>query len=230
MQLEKVRDVIKCSSSFRESARKIGSISGQAVKRFAVANEIDFSHFDKHAGMVGKKYGMLTVLEIKTKGENRCRKYARCLCECGREKEARCDGLKTGKYVSCGCHSKNRWNMVCEQNPAFRGKGELRAAFFSAIKKSAKRRDIECSLLLEEAWDIFQQQNGRCALTGLEIHFGRIYFANETTASLDRIDSNKGYVLGNVQWVLKDINMLKGDYNNEYFIKLCNAVAAQHPR
>ena len=32
------------------------------------------------------------------------------------------------------------------------------------------------------------------------------------TASLDRIDSTKGYVRGNIQWVHKDINWFKRDY------------------
>mgnify|MGYP007044016634 CR=1 FL=1 len=44
------------------------------------------------------------------------------------------------------------------------------------------------------------------------------------TASLDRIDSSKGYIEGNVQWVHKDINWMKQDFNEEYFIFLCSEI------
>ena len=44
------------------------------------------------------------------------------------------------------------------------------------------------------------------------------------TASLDRIDSNLGYVKGNVQWVHKHINVMKNIFNQDMFIFLCNQV------
>ena len=45
------------------------------------------------------------------------------------------------------------------------------------------------------------------------------------SASLDRIDNNIGYIEGNVQWVHKWINVMKGAMSNECFIFLCNKVA-----
>ena len=51
-----------------------------------------------------------------------------------------------------------------------------------------------------------------------------------STASLDRIDNSKGYHIDNVRWVLKDINMIRGSYDSEYFVKLCNLVAKHNPR
>lgn len=81
------------------------------------------------------------------------------------------------------------------------------------------------SLSIDYLWDLFEKQNRKCALSGLEIKFGRNGYSNETSASLDRIDNNKDYIEGNVRWVLKDINMIRGSYNNDYFINLCKAVA-----
>jgi len=46
----------------------------------------------------------------------------------------------------------------------------------------------------------------------------------QQTASLDRIDSSKGYIEGNVQWVHRKINMMKQSYTQEEFIELCQAV------
>lgn len=44
------------------------------------------------------------------------------------------------------------------------------------------------------------------------------------TASLDRIDSAKGYVEGNVQWVHKRINLMKGTLSEKDFIAFCQMV------
>lgn len=44
------------------------------------------------------------------------------------------------------------------------------------------------------------------------------------TASLDRIDSSKGYLENNVQWVHKDINWMKQDYSHEEFLQYCKLI------
>lgn len=41
---------------------------------------------------------------------------------------------------------------------------------------------------------------------------------------LDRIDSSKGYIEGNVQWVHKDVNMMKQNYSQKYFIEMCKKI------
>jgi len=43
----------------------------------------------------------------------------------------------------------------------------------------------------------------------------------KTTASLDRIDSTKGYTLDNIQWVHKTLNRLKMNLDNQEFIEWC---------
>lgn len=216
--------VVKESYSFREVGRKI-NFSHQSIKQTIIRCGIDFSHF-KHGkaydNMIGKKYHMLTIKNLYKKGK---RVFAQCACECGEEKNIRIDDIKSGRAVSCGCHSKNRWNMVGEKNPYFQGVKELSKTKYSEIKKQAIKRGKKFTLSIDYLWDLFEKQNRKCALSGLEIKFGRNGYSNETSASLDRIDNNKDYIEGNVRWVLKDINMIRGSYNNDYFINLCKAVA-----
>jgi hypothetical protein len=52
----------------------------------------------------------------------------------------------------------------------------------------------------------------------------REHMAGGTTASVDRIDSSKGYIKGNVQWVHKTINKMKWGYSQGEFIEFCEAV------
>jgi hypothetical protein len=44
------------------------------------------------------------------------------------------------------------------------------------------------------------------------------------TASLDRIDSTKGYIKGNIQWVHKDVNKMKWNWNQSNFINWCKLI------
>ncbi len=51
------------------------------------------------------------------------------------------------------------------------------------------------------------------------------YKRGEYTASLDRIDSRGHYEVGNVQWIHKDLNIMKNSYDANYFIDMCKSVA-----
>lgn len=77
------------------------------------------------------------------------------------------------------------------------------------------------------AFDILDRQNGKCALTGVPISIAvGTKYRTTTTASLDRIDSSKPYVEGNLQWLHKDVNRMKLAFPEERFIEVCNLVAA----
>ena len=42
--------------------------------------------------------------------------------------------------------------------------------------------------------------------------------------SLDRIDSSKGYTKDNVQWLHKDVNNLKMDFDQKEFLEWCKKI------
>ncbi|WP_315782372.1 hypothetical protein [Bradyrhizobium sp. SZCCHNPS1003] len=69
---------------------------------------------------------------------------------------------------------------------------------------------------------LFERQKGRCALSGLPIEASKV----SPTASLDRIESHRGYVRGNVQWVHKVVNIMKQNSDEAYFVAMCKQVAA----
>jgi len=48
---------------------------------------------------------------------------------------------------------------------------------------------------------------------------------NDINASLDRIDNSKGYIIDNVQFVHKDINIMRGTLSMERFTDLCNLIS-----
>ena len=42
--------------------------------------------------------------------------------------------------------------------------------------------------------------------------------------SVDRIDSSKGYIIDNIRWIHKDINVMKNSFSDEYFTYLCKLI------
>jgi hypothetical protein len=67
---------------------------------------------------------------------------------------------------------------------------------------------------LKELWGA---QRGKCAFTNVDLilpHWsGNATVSKNYLASLDRIDSSKGYVMGNVQFVSVSVNWLKNNLN-----------------
>jgi hypothetical protein len=81
--------------------------------------------------------------------------------------------------------------------------------------KSAQSRGIHWDITIDEMFESF---NGVCALSSWDISLNH-------TASLDRIDSSKGYSSGNIQWVHTMVNMTKNKYPQDKFIQMCIAIA-----
>jgi hypothetical protein len=106
---------------------------------------------------------------------------------------------------------------------------DLSGEYFAVTRCSARKRGLLFEITIEQAWGLFQQQGGRCALTGRSLSLMEsrrlLQKADGQTASLDRIDSTKGYVPGNVWWVHKDVNMIKKEYPLDKFLQVCEEVA-----
>jgi hypothetical protein len=101
--------------------------------------------------------------------------------------------------------------------------GYIRLSWFEAFKKSAITRGYSWDLTPEELDTLYNIQQQRCALSGLSIGWSSEGW--DHTASIDRIDNNKGYFLGNIQLVHKKINMMRGQLSVEDFVDLCKLVA-----
>lgn len=99
----------------------------------------------------------------------------------------------------------------------------IRVSWFKKCKIGAETRGIEWSLDVEDVWGLYVGQGGVCKLSGIPISWSAV--GQIHVASLDRIDSRKGYIIGNVQLLHKDVNMMKQAFSQEHFIALCFAIA-----
>ena len=147
-----------------------------------------------------------------------------CMCDCGNEVMVSISTLMRGDTNSCGCLRKDR--LVIRNKNGWKGCGELSGSYIGQIKYNAKIRNIFYAVSTKYLWELFLSQNRKCVLSGFVLTFGdKRKKYREQTASLDRIDSDMGYVEGNVQWIHKVINIMKGKQDSENFIKICTAIA-----
>lgn len=168
--------------------------------------------------------------------QNRKLIIIKCDC-CGKEFEKPLSeynrNLKLGRanYCSRACSGKS-----CNKNN--KQKGNLSSLKFNVRRdeytpfryylRNAKRRYKDFNLTLEYLKELWENQKGICPYTGIALqladyknnHNSPIY-----TASLDRIDSTKGYIIGNVQFISTAINYMKNTMSHEDTCKLCNIIA-----
>jgi len=139
-----------------------------------------------------------------------------CRCQCGVIKSIDGGHLRRGNTRQC--------RSCVEWKP--KDGIPISSKQWHAIQYNAKIRNIKFQLTRQQVYSVFQKQHGKCALTDLNI---RLYINREPrsygTASLDRIDSSKGYTKTNIQWVHKDINRMKSDLPEDKFIYYCSLIS-----
>lgn len=101
--------------------------------------------------------------------------------ERAREKKSVCASCRTSAN-----NKKRIGTQQKEKNPAWKGYKHIPGKVFSKLKRDAATREISFDITIEDINDKYEQQDMRCALSGIPVLFGM-------NASVDRIDSDKGY-------------------------------------
>lgn len=173
----------------------------------------------------GKTIGCYEVLDdagLKKFPSGQTTRYWKVKCiHCGNEKEIGYQKVLQSLQDGCSKCVKNRfagansfnWKGTCDNVPSM---------YYHKLMKCAKKRGLDFELSRNDLDDLFKKQNGKCRYTNYDLHFGQNRIRG--TASLDRIDSSKGYTKENVQWVHKDINQIKWDLSHARFLELCKTI------
>ncbi len=182
-----------------------------------VTTDITFNR-KKHCGckiqnFINKKIGKLLVLDGINEDIKGRKKY-KCICECGNIIILNSNQLQY--RTSCGCEKINYSYK------------DITNEYWKSIIKGAKVRNLDFIITPEQAYNLLEKQNFKCALSGMNITLKTPSKRREDkqlkTASLDRIDSKEGYTYNNIQWVHKDINRVKMDLDETQFQKFCKEV------
>lgn len=189
----------------------------------------------KH-NLIGKKFNHLLVEDMQITEKSKDRTYrCICRCDCGNIADCNTNYLMRGLTKTCGCktciYHRQDYSNNGKNNVKFTGYEEILGSKWSSYKCGARKRNLEFNIDIKYAWEIFLKQDRKCFFTGMDISFGRTNtdFKNNT-ASLDRLDSKIGYIIGNVVWVHKKINTMKMDLSYNEFIFFCEKVSENYKK
>ena len=147
----------------------------------------------------------------------------------------------TGKTVS-GTLKYNSWckNCISEKQASYHkrtwGPEKLHRVAFKRTKttrsylsylrgKAAARNKSQEVISLDALELLWDHQGGKCALTGWDMTMELGRGTVPTNCSIDRISSDGGYEVGNVQLVCRAVNVAKSNLSMSDFVALCRSVA-----
>lgn len=173
--------------------------------------------------MTGKRFGKLYVESfagfwVSSSGKTRNNQW-RCICDCGNVSIVRSSKLKDGSTKSCGCYRVSRAKLPRTS----KGKSGLRN-LYNSYRSQAKHRGLKfeiefiefeylTSLNCTYCGRVPSQKYTPASRTELATEHG-IYIYN----GIDRIDSNLGYLKGNVITCCKRCNIAKSNMSKNDFI------------
>lgn len=115
---------------------------------------------------------------------------------------------------SCAASAKNaiRYHGVGSRDLSENG------SFLFYVHKARDVSPHECSVDASYLKELWHTQQGKCAYTGIPLKLITRKISSIktgiTAASLDRIDSSKGYLKGNVQFVALGLNYAKNSFTD----------------
>jgi hypothetical protein len=195
-----------CTCGAYSEIRTSDLIKNRSTKCFACARAQRTRDFR------GQTRGLWMVLERTDSDKNG---YTRWLCECtcGKRQKVRTNQLnKDDDQIGCRSCSKLKRS---KRDP-------FDVAIYTIKANLYRRNNITLSVTKEYIQRLYAEQQGRCALSGVNLYLGKTYKEHNekrlTTASLDRIDSTKSYSEGNVQWIHKDLQAMKMAMKQDDFL------------
>lgn len=99
---------------------------------------------------------------------------------------------------------------------------------FNYFLRNCRKRYHECTITLQDLQEQWDKQNGICPYSGIKLNIPT-YTKNHKdpihNASVDRIDSTKGYIPGNIQFVSTCINYMKNTMSDSDTRLMCKHIA-----
>lgn len=129
-----------------------------------------------------------------------------------------CSGKVNNKHLIKGNveHLKN-----CQRGDKYTGLRE----HFNRVKNGGRNQEYD--ITLDDLLNQWEKQNGICPYTGLTLIQPKDAKGKPLMykASLDRIDSNLGYVVGNIQFISATANLAKHKMSHNEMVEFCKIIA-----
>ena len=140
---------------------------------------------------------------------------------------------KNRKYYSCNCkdceserHKEYRVTHSTDDiNTFFRD-------IATGCRGRAYRSDgkFECTINKDDLIALYEKQNHKCALSGIEMTTIKGSGKFPSNASVDRIDPGKDHSLDNIRLVCNHVNMMRSNLSDEDLLYYCKAIIEYNDR
>lgn len=137
----------------------------------------------------------------------------------------RCAGVVNAKNFPAGWITSAENIQLLKQNAAIAAVLNRKypiedQPFYEYYRRAKMRKKQTFDLTVGYLRELWSSQNGRCVLSGIPLKHPEETQDLNVMGSLDRKDSSKGYVIGNVQFVSCALNLAKRERSDESIMKL----------
>jgi hypothetical protein len=167
------------------------------------------------------------------------RKMEECFCHhCGNPFQKPISEIKRNKekhrpnFCSRSCVGMNNIKNFGDKSWNFKDHPYTRAGDeytkFRYHYRNILKRNYVVEVTIDDLKEQWEKQLGVCEFTGVELMlstYSKIEKNPIYTASLDRIDSSKGYVKGNIRWISRAINWMKNEMSDDMVWSLCHIIS-----
>ena len=130
-------------------------------------------------------------------------------------------GHSNTRYCSNKCRdSKSEWSRKKQLNRISNLEHFLKEKINLARARNKYIVDIDYNYINE----LWKSQDGMCAISKIPMTYIKGNGKVNTNVSMDRIDSNIGYIKGNIQLVCTQVNYMKNDLSTEDLKTWCEAI------
>ncbi len=99
---------------------------------------------------------------------------------------------------------------------------------YHRAKYRAKKKGIEFNLTLKGLLELYVEQAGECAITGLKMKHTILEGKLKTNLSIDKINPILGYTFSNIQLVCNIVNVMKSNMTIKELKYFCNLIIKDH--
>ncbi len=154
----------------------------------------------KDEDLIGKRFGRLIIYDIfyKKRNDGHNRRWCKCKCDCGNDKDVRAYDLFKGNTKSCGCYAREKSSFRLRTHNLTNHK--LYGVWVEMIRRcyNVKRKDYinygARGIIVCEEWKDVENFMNWCLKNGWS-----------DSLTIDRIDVNGNYEPNNVRFVNRHI-------------------------
>jgi len=201
----------QCDCGVIKNIRQCDLVNGSTLSCGCWKREYPKINFLKD--MIGKRFDSLVVLEV----DHIIKKtyYWKCQCDCGNIIIANTQFLRYDGPRSCGCLGQKRRVPV--------GTAQFNQ-IYSRYRVNAKNKNLGFTLTRDEFSIITQQNCFYCGIEPYQTIKSKHDKGSFTYNGIDRIDSKKGYIEGNMVPCCGKCNILKNNSTQKDFLELIGKI------